>query len=81
MIIIVIAVVDYVTRLRGCDNVISVQAGRLEIYYKQKWSTICSDGFNDRDAHVACYNLGFESLPPVFLLTLNLRPRLCQTHS
>jgi len=32
--------------------------GRLEIYHDGAWGTICSHGFDNRDATVACRNLG-----------------------
>jgi len=34
-------------------------AGRLEMSYKGTWGTVCDDGFDDRNARVACYMLGF----------------------
>lgn len=41
-------------------------AGRLEIYYRQErpfplsaWGTVCSNGFNEHEADVACQQLGF----------------------
>jgi len=34
-------------------------AGRLEIYNFGVWGTVCDYGFDDRDAQVACYMLGF----------------------
>ena len=33
--------------------------GRLEIYYDGQWGTVCIDDFDDNDAAVACYMLGF----------------------
>ncbi|XP_025103139.1 deleted in malignant brain tumors 1 protein-like [Pomacea canaliculata] len=36
-------------------------AGRLEIFYKGEWSTVCGDGFRDKEARVACRMLGFNS--------------------
>jgi len=38
----------------GLDN-----AGRLEINYGGIWGTVCRDKFDDDDAKVACYMLGF----------------------
>ena len=35
-------------------------AGRLLIYYDDKLGTVCGYGFDDRDAQVACYMLGFR---------------------
>lgn len=32
--------------------------GRLEICINRAWGTICSDGFSEDDAHVACNGLG-----------------------
>ncbi|XP_025103108.1 deleted in malignant brain tumors 1 protein-like [Pomacea canaliculata] len=36
-------------------------AGRLELFYKGEWSTVCGDGFRDKEARVACRMLGFNS--------------------
>ena len=32
--------------------------GRLEIYHSGQWGTVCSHGFDNLDARVACRNLG-----------------------
>ena len=34
--------------------------GRLEISYGGVWGTVCSNNFDNNDAKVACYMLGFE---------------------
>jgi len=36
--------------------------GRLEVYYNNRWGTVCDDGFTDAVARVACYALGFGSV-------------------
>jgi len=33
--------------------------GRLEIFHNGSWGTVCNDAFDDVDAQVACYSLGF----------------------
>ena len=36
--------------------------GRLEIFHNGSWGTVCNDAFNDVDAQVACFSLGFGLL-------------------
>jgi len=45
-------------RLTGSDV---PYEGRLEVYYNGLWGTVCDDDFDDVDATVACYSLGFGS--------------------
>ncbi|EDV19932.1 uncharacterized protein TRIADDRAFT_32687, partial [Trichoplax adhaerens] len=34
--------------------------GRIEIYYKGTWGTICGKGFGQNEADVVCRQLGYE---------------------
>jgi len=43
-------------RLTGSDM---AREGRLEVKVGGKWGTVCDDLFDDRDAGVACFMLGY----------------------
>ena len=47
----------YSVRLAGDNR--PHNAGRLELYYNNRWGTVCDSGFDNTDAQVACYSLGF----------------------
>ncbi len=36
-------------------------SGRLEIYLRGEWGTVCDDGFGFPEADVACRQLGYVS--------------------
>ncbi|CAC5410606.1 unnamed protein product [Mytilus coruscus] len=40
---------------------VRINSSRLEIYYNETWGTVCSSYFDDRDATVACRQLGYNS--------------------
>ena len=51
------AVASRSIRLRGGTP----SAGRVEIFYDNKWGTICDDAWGINDANVVCRQLGFSS--------------------
>lgn len=52
--------IDGALRLSGSyTNTSSSISGRLEVYYNDRWGTVCDDSFGQIDADVACQQLGF----------------------
>ena len=43
-------------------------AGRIEICINNQWSGICSNGWGNGDAAVACRQLGFSTITPRAIL-------------
>ena len=48
----------YELRLEGGT---SSRSGRVEIFYQDKWGTICDDNWSIEDADVVCQQLGYQN--------------------
>nr|XP_034333604.1 scavenger receptor cysteine-rich type 1 protein M130-like isoform X7 [Crassostrea gigas] len=45
-----------------CYQNIRLNDGKLEVYVKNEWGTVCTYGWDDADAKVACRSLGLPSM-------------------
>ncbi|WAQ99250.1 NETR-like protein, partial [Mya arenaria] len=48
--------------IRLVDGGYGSVSGRLEVFYSGQWGTVCSRGFDIRDAQTVCYILGYYGL-------------------
>ncbi len=48
---------DWLVSVRLADG--GSTYGRVEIYYKGQWGTVCDDFWSIEDGHVICRMLGF----------------------
>lgn len=48
----------------------SKNEGRLEIFYRGEWGTVCDDDFSQKEAQVVCNSLGYYGKAVSILYTL-----------
>ena len=51
--------VSLVSKVRLVDGRNSAE-GRIEVFVRERWGTVCDDGFDIKDAHVFCRMLGLS---------------------
>ena len=66
--VVLLAYAEGALRLEGSE---APYEGRLEIYHNGVWGTICSHGFDNRDATVACRSLGLGLVVVLLLFEID----------